>query len=336
MNEIRVFPFTAKEDEAALGLEDLCIQGRSLQLKYRRPSFNARSELYDYYKIYCAKAGERFIGIIAGAVKSVRYHDRTVLAMYVYDLRVHPDYRRQGIGKKLSATLVEDLGSKVDCIYTLIHGQNNRAFALACSYFAPKVVIPLTYVVMPVYRRHKTKGIGRLAPASQVHELYLRLNANEQFTPKFDLEKMKGHVESLILEKRIAGGSIWSSENILAEQVVRIPHSLNALRVLSRPLQPFLPLPRIPKQNEILRSWFLYDLFAANRQNLRNLLQEVNNMALSRERDFVYVLLQNSDPLLSWIKHARFKVFTLPYFFLAKGRVCPSLTDDIYIDVRDL
>jgi len=336
MNSIKILPFVQKDDAAALALENLCVQGKSLRLKFQRPFFTARSELYDNYKIYCAKAGEKLIGTIAGAVKSVRLHGRIVEALYVYDLRIHPDYRRQGIARQLSTVLIEDLGKRVDCFYTLIHGQNNRAFSLACNYFAPKVAIPLTYAVLPVYKLYRNSENGQGSSFLEVNSHYTHLNKEKEFVSNPHREKMKGHVSSLLIDKGKAGCSIWTNENILAEQVVKIPFSLEVLRVLFRPLRPFLSLPRIPRPDEILRSWFLFDLFAADSQNLRTLLRAVNNSAFSYGKDFLYLLLQDSDPLLTWIKRTKLKAFTFPYYLLAKGKEVPGPEDPIAIDVRDL
>jgi hypothetical protein len=48
------------------------------------------------------------------------------------------------------------------------------------------------------------------------------------------------------------------------------------------------------------------------------------------------VLLQDGNPTLAAIQQSGLKMYKLPYFFLAKGRVCPEQTDKVYIDIRDL
>jgi len=122
----------------------------------------------------------------------------------------------------------------------------------------------------------------------------------------------------------------------MAEQVVRIPSYFQWMRVLNTVLRPFFQLPSIPRENEIIRSWFLFDLYARDTQSLRSLLASVNNFALDQGRTYLYLLLEKKAALLDLIKETGLRFFTFPYCFLAKGRVFPKETDEIYIDIRDL
>ena len=336
MTELRITPYAPEDDGDALLLEDQCFQGSSIQLKFRRPSFHARSESYDRSKIYCAKIGERLIGIIAGAKKNVRLHGENIRALYVYDLRVHPEFRKRGIGKKLSWALVDDLGKDADCLYTLINGENEKALGLVGDYFEPKLVLPLTYVIFPVYKRLKGAGPGLPRSALEIHESYLRHNPGVEFLPSFEEKKLKGYIASGSSEESDSGCSIWTNENILAEQVVRIAFSFRLMRGLSAILRPFLKMPSIPRKNEIIRSWFVFDLYARDKQSLRSLMASVNNFALDQGRTYLYLLLGTNDPLLNLAKEMGYRFFTFPYCFLAKGRVFPKDKDKIYIDIRDL
>lgn len=336
MSDINIVPFTAADEKAALKLEELCTQGRSLSLRYCRPSFQIRSAMYANSRIYCAKQGKKLVGITAAALKPVKLHGLTINALYGYDLRVHPEFRRQGIGRTLGEAQIEDLGKNADCIYTLVHGQNKRAYSLVSQYFSPDVVIPLTYVVLPVYKRSRGKNRCHFSAPLQIHQRYLSNNGQREFLPEFSPDKLLGHVDSLSVQGRSAGCSIWTNENILAEQLMRIPSLFNLLRLMCGPLRVFCDLPVIPKPGEILQSWFLYDLYADDRANFQKLIQAVNHLALDYHKDFLYILLQETDPLLKWIKSLKLRAFTFPYLFLAKGDICPSPTDSIYIDIRDL
>jgi ribosomal protein S18 acetylase RimI-like enzyme len=336
MTELRITPYAREDDGDALLLEEQCFQGSSIQLKFRRPSFQARSEIYDCSKIYCAKIGERLIGIIAGAMKNVRLHGENIKALYAYDLRVHPEFRKKGIGKKLSWALVDDLGKDADCLYTLVNGENEKALGLVCGSFEPKLVYHLTYVIFPVYKRLKDARPGLARSALEIHESYLRHNPGIEFLPSFEEKRLKGYVASLSSEESDSGCSIWTNENLLAEQVVRISFSFRLLRGISAILRPFLKMPSIPRKNEIIRSWFLFDLYAKDKKSLQALMASVNNLALDKGRTYIYLLLAANDPLLSWAKEMGYRFFTFPYCFLAKGRVFPEEKDKIYIDIRDL
>jgi len=337
MIDLVIGPYSPRDDADALALEAQCVQGTSLRLKFRRPNFRARSELYENHRIYCAHRGAELIGIIAGALKDVKLHGATVRALYVYDLRVHPAHRRSGVGKRLTNVLINDLGRSADCIYTLINGENKKALSLACLNFDPRAVIPLTYSLIPVYKERKEKAAWKSETAKNNHAAFLRSKESPEFLSVFDDTRLAGHVMSLDLKGPArAGCSIWTNEELLAEQVTRIPFRLSVLRILSRPLKPFVRLPHIPARDEIIHSWFLFDLYADDARGLKSLLAAVNNQALARGRTYLYILLQDSDPLLPLLRDTGLKYFSFPYRFLAKGRTVPRESDRIHIDIRDL
>ena len=334
--DIKIIPYTKQDNDAALALEDQCTQGTSLVLKFKRPTFHARSEVYDHYKILCAKIGSKLIGIIAGAKKTVRLHDEEIQAVYVYDLRVHPQYRKRGIGKRLADMLMEDMGY-FDCMYTLIAGGNEKALSLATRNFDLKVVAPLTYLVIPVYKEYAVTGAFEYKTATEVHELFLKNNPDLEFVPKFDEAKLTGWVSSLTLDEPDQGGcSIWTNENLLAEQVVQIPLSLKLMKMICTPLRPLIKLPYIPKPNEILPSWFLFDFYGEDDNCVRQLLAVVNNFALHNRIKYLYLLLQSSSPMLQLVKKTGLKIFSFPYILFMKGNKIPDRIENLHVDIRDL
>jgi hypothetical protein len=277
------------------------------------------------------------VGIIAGALKTVQLHGESVTAAYVYDLRVHPGCRGQGVAKRLTNVLLKEIGSRAECLYTFIHGENEKALGLACRNFRAEAVIPLSYAVIPVYRRLAEAELSEYRKPLQIHQAYLEANPGTEFRAPFEDWKLNGHVVSLALNReKSAGCSVWSNENVLAEEVVRIPASFRLMSSLSAPLRLFLNLPSIPRPGEVIRSWFLFDLYAENKKSLSGLFAAVGNFALANGRTYLYLLLQKDDPQLDWIRQVCRRTFTFPYYFLAKGRSIPKLSDHLYIDVRDL
>lgn len=335
-NDIRIVPYTAADNESALSLEAQCVQGESLILKFRRPTFHARSEVYDKYRILYAKVKNKVVGIIAGAEKFVRLHGEMIRTIYIYDLRVHPDYRKQGTARRLNNALMEDLG-EADCVYSLIAGGNKSALIVAQRVFDAQVVRPLTYAIIPVFKNLNGEAPYRLSSVSEIHETYLKLHSETQFVPALQEKRLLGYISSItLLNVESCGFSLWTNENLLAEQVVDIPFHFRLMRALIAPLKPFVKMPHIPIPDEIIQSWFLFDFCAADKKTTHDLLTIANNIAFADNKTFLYILLESNDITLRFIKHSGFRVYTIPYFFLAKGRIVPAETDRIYIDIRDL
>jgi hypothetical protein len=145
---------------------------------------------------------------------------------------------------------------------------------------------------------------------------------------------MRGHVASFAVEG--AGCSVWTNAELLAEEVVRLPLPLRVLARLGAAVRPLVRFPEVPKPGETVRSWFLYDLYATSADALGQLLDAVNDAALERDRVVLYLLLQDTDPLLEWARAARRLAFSFPYRLLARGSRVPHPGDRVYLDIRDL
>jgi len=335
LENLQIIEYNKNDNLAALELESLCPQGKSIQIKFNRPSFHLRSEVYDNYKIFCAKYGNRLIGILAGAEKFIKLNNKIIRAIYLYDLRVHPDYRKSGIAKLLTIAVLNEFGNNIDCVYTFVAGKNKRALDIVQRGFGADIVVPLTYTIFPVYRKFIVTKDYKRSGGIEARDIFSNKKKDVNFIPKFNENKMNGYLTNISIRDE-ASTSIWSNENILAEQIVKIPMKLRALSIIQKSLNPIIKLPEIPKKNEIIKSWFLFDLYSENDNKLKELLAVTNNLAFEQNYKYIYILLQNRDPLLASINKLGLKKFTLPYFLLAKGKYTPYQSDQIYIDVRDL
>lgn len=335
MANLQIIPYTEAANEAALELEAQCMQGKSLVLAFSRPTFHARSAVYDNYRILCAKVGEQLVGTVAWTIKKVTYQHEIKRAVYFYDLRVHPNYRRRGVAKQLIGAAMEAIGETVDCHYTLVAGQNENVIRLINSAY-PAQVVPLTYACIPVYRQLNAVSYCEVS-ARNVHETYLKQHQPVAFVPPFDDTRLLGHVASIMLQgEGETGCSIWTNEHLMAETVVHLPLGLRLLRAMTMPLRSWLTVPTIPKKGETIRSWFLFDFCAPTQRDTQKLVATVNNLALEAGRIVLYTLLQRNDVALKWILQSAPGVLRLPYLFLSRGSFVPTSGERLYLDIRDL
>jgi GNAT superfamily N-acetyltransferase len=337
MFEYNISQYTPEDDSSALALEESCTQGDSIVLRYRRPNFLARSKVYDNYRIICARLRDKVVGITAWTIKDVKLHGERIRAVYLYDTRVHPDYRKRGATHHLMKSLWKDIGTKQDCIYTLVAGDNERCLKPIKHLLGLKFVIPLTILVIPVYKKTHVKIDWKLSNAIQIHNQYLKHNPDVEFLPDFKKELLLGYTKSVSLDNLDkAGCTVWTSERLLSEEVVRIPFHYRIERYLTDLLRPIIKLPYIPRSKERIRSWILFDFYADSPENLKELLTIIKNHAYDNNRQFLYIRLQNNDSLIAKLTKAEFRVYKVPYYFLAKGAKIPSERDRIYLDIRDL
>ncbi len=335
MDRIEIVPYAAGDSSDAIALEATLDQGEAIALRFRRPTFHARSSVYEKPVILCAKSDGRLVGIAAGALKTVGLNGEVRRAVYGYDLRVDPAFRRGGTAQRLGNAVIESLGGG-DCRYSLVAGQNRLAVRFTQRAFGAACTIPLVYVIIPVMRSRRRRPACVDPGAEGIHQEFLRHAGPLDMLPPFRADLLAGHVCSVRLEGGSAGCSIWTNESLLAEEVVRLPRHLQLLGLVARPLANARLLPRIPRQGEMVRSWFLHDLFARGVQETRELLTEVSARALESGKDFVYVLMQEGDPTIKAFREAGYRYLTLPYVFVAGGTNVPAPGSRIYLDVRDI
>jgi len=341
MDPIQIREYAPEDSREALALEESCVQGKTLALKYRRPSFHARSGVYAKHRILCARQNGRLAGIAAWAEKDVTFHGRRIKAAYLYDLRVHPDSRKKGVSIHLSRAIFEDIGAGTDCIYTWVAGENERFIKPAQRLFGMNRMERFTYVVFPVFKPRRVTLDWCASSAGETHNIYLQNNRALDFIPDFDERSLLGYVSGIKLMKSGSGAcSMWSNEGLLEEQVVSIPKSYQLLRAFVQPLRRWMNLPYIPKPADTLRSWFLFDFSSAagaeGAMDAKNLISIVNNLALDEKIQFLYVLLQDNSPRLAEMRRLGFWTFSFPYCFLAKGPMTPATNEGLYVDIRDL
>lgn len=334
MHNLEICNYTKGDNEAALELEGMCPQGDSIKLRFVRTEFHRRSEVYEKSRILSAKHGGKLVGVAAGAEKVVTVNGKEIKSVYGYDLRVHPQFRKFGTAKTLTDAVIKTFGDEIDCNYTFVAAQNERALGFVKKSFGAQVIIPFVYFIIPVYRKVKSVTVQN-DTAENVHNAFLQHNEKLQFVPQFNKEKLFGYIKS-VSHGNNAGCSIWTNENLLAEQVVNLPWQLSALSVLQKMIKPFISTPNIPKKNEILKSWFLFDLFANDEKSLVNMISSISNCAYEQGKDYLYVFLQKDSPLCLMLNNLPLKMFTLPYYFLARGKHIPNASDMIYADIRDL
>jgi GNAT superfamily N-acetyltransferase len=335
MSEISIVPYTQAMNEGALRVEVLCPQGDSLTLRFIRSTFQKRSDAYERSLILCAMHEGEVVGVAAGAEKEVMFHGSAIRALYGYDLRVHPGFRKFGTARRLSMAVIEHFGRSIDCSYTFVAGQNSRALGHNRKSMGSSVTIPMTYYIVPVYRPFKKKREFADISMNDLHSLYIKNTPGIDFVPTLNREQMIGYVRS-ITDGSTAGASIWTNENILAEQVIRVPRRFTMVRAMNRLLSHIVPLPKFPAIGDTIKSWFLFDLFADSTASTRELLMAASTSALAQGKDFLYVLLQDNDPKVAMLQQSGLRYTTIPYNFLARGPQIPNSADRVYVDIRDL
>jgi GNAT superfamily N-acetyltransferase len=331
------------DNQEALALERICLQGRAFRLSFRRSHFHRRAENFADHRIITARLGGRLVGIAAMAFKDVILGGRSLRAVFLFDLRVHPSYRNRGIARRLGREieLYSSPRSDLGYAYTVA---DNRAARGMCALFGAQDVGGYAYLVYPAFRALPAASRAGAATLEEVHREMLRVAGPFDFyADPLPEGRMQGHVASWLVRRRgqIAGCSAWNNREILSEVVERLPLRLRAASGLLDRWPFALPArPRLPRPGEELRSWYLFDMFASDPLLARDLMRQVSAAARERGIDYCYLPHLPGD---GWVRAVRadiprFFASTVPYRLQAFDwpRNPVPRVERIYLDVRDL
>jgi ribosomal protein S18 acetylase RimI-like enzyme len=341
MGKFLIRDYIPSDNQAVLRLEKRCPQGKELQISFHRQSFHKRSEMYSDYAILVGLYEGKLVSVVAGAVKEILINGKRIRAGYFYDLRVDPDYRslRMKIAKKMCKQIAKRISLKADLVYCMIAARNLRALHLIRRYYEAKVIIPFKFLVNPVYKKRRAKGLIKVVDFGEAHERFLRCNLNRNFYCSPNVMGLLGYVRSYRLESFSgeAGCSIWSNKEILGERIESVPKKYETIRSVLKVASSLMNTPHIPEKGESLDSWHLFDFYASTPASARELFLQINNAALQHNKTYIYLPLQESEDYFSVLKKCCWKFSpVIDYFVLANGKELPQKNSKIYIDIRDL
>lgn len=128
---------TKDDNEALIALEWLCSQQFNDEITSldRKPDFFVKPDLQGNAHIWVAEVGEKLIGIHAGAFHHTLVKGERIPTVYLYDMRVHPDFRRHGVAIELMHAAEKasvEMGARLWFLY--IRKGNDPSIGLSNKY----------------------------------------------------------------------------------------------------------------------------------------------------------------------------------------------------------
>jgi GNAT superfamily N-acetyltransferase len=334
--------YVAGDSDECLALERLCIQGDGYRLSFRRRVFHRRAENFRTHRLIVGRMDGRLVGVGAVALKDVVLHGEPLRAAFYFDLRVHPEYRRRRIGRRIFDALTSLAEQDSRFGYSSIMADNARAHRMAVA-FQTRVLGTFAYLVLPTYRERTPRTPVAHASMQETHAELLRVAPPwDLYTNPLEGGRTDAWVSSFIARDghRIGGCSVWDNREILGEVVEALPPMARVAGRLFRawPLSR-AHLPHLPVAGEMLRSWYLFDVFGTDPDIAVDVVRRVTAEARECGIDWCHVPHVAGD---IWVEALRDEVphpFAprVPYHLLGASRRGPvALLQRIYVDIRDL
>ena len=335
--------YSLEDNEEALLLDRAAAQGGAFRLSFHRSTFHRRAQNFTDHLLFTGRIEGRLVALAAVGFKDVVMRGETMRAALAFDLRVHPDFQRRGIGRRIARDARDCAREMATIAYSWVIDDNRAAQALL-NMLDAEVVGSYRYLVYPTYRRLRARHAGSEASLDETHAGMLEVEGPfDLYTDPRRGGNLQAYVGSWVVRDGhdVAGCSAWDNRDILGEIVEALPLRLRMARALFEgPLLRGMELPHIPEPGEQLRSWYLFDAFATRPDLAVDLMRHVTDLA--RQQDIDYCHLPHIDTQ-TWVSAVRAEVpriFApeLRYLMLAgwdRSEPFPQL-ERIYVDVRDL
>jgi len=307
--------------------------------------FLDRANKYTNHHVLVAEAGGKRIGVFTGTIKSVKTEEGLMKAAYLFDLRVDPDYRGRGVAMKLMFEMgdIMALKEEVDLLYVLKEKKNLATTNMFDTFGSDAYVLsPCYYCLFPLYRKEKIADDTLVKFKHGVmHQKMKQLHENDNFytdiDPIFNSKCYSGSYH--LASDPETYFSIWDESAIRRERVVHVPLKFRLLDKLFALISPVKKLPRIPKENQLYKTWYVFGIESSDpERKLPTLLKLLNNMALENGQNLVIIpfLANPNDLTLKIIKKKAFSTMKLNIAYLKVNSMSFDPGKNYWFDIRDI
>ena len=350
---------TEADNFALRELERSCPQGTRLKLYSERDDYFLRSRLYgnDHTLVAEDRQQGRLIGVMAAALKEVYLGGAVRPAVFFYDLRVHPDYRRSVLGRHMLGVWnamerwAQDSGAHL--IYGLVKHDNDPMIGMRDKRSGYRFVGSMEVVSRAVFRRRRVPEMPeevRPDDAELPRGVWQRYGRRDFYPAAFRHELLTPAMAStgLFSYFRLRRGGSWAAlglfraARVQRTRVVRIPSGYKLLRPLFAALSPLLPLPRIPLEGGSLGYYCLFNPLAEGPQGLalwRELVAYANNLALEEGATLLTGAFDPGDPSDPFLVEFRRGALNRIDYLLGVRPLVPGLPEKpqgYFPDARDM
>jgi N-acetylglutamate synthase-like GNAT family acetyltransferase len=330
---IRVRLAENSDNESILELAKRCPQkGMITFYPSRAPNFNGLQRLIDEGAWhYIAQNENRIIGLVGVVHFYGEIGDKMYKIGYMHDLRVEPEFRNGLTAFRLVKTAIDHLqNSDVDMVIVNFLKDNKlplvftsgRAGIPVSHYLGDNLVfniIPLRF--KPISSRFEIDE-AKVEDIPEMIDLYNRYSRSFKLSPAMSeerfrrlIDQVKGLDLSHFLLAREDGRlkamtAVWDEGPYRTYNVLRLNMPLRIVNSLLRFFNYFMRVPHPIENNQPIKqlSLVLYGHEDCP-EALDALFRHVNNINLGSEYSFLTVYLQESDPLVTYLK--RFSSITV-------------------------
>ena len=344
MEQIEIRGFTLEDDKKIVDLFAKTPMRGTFSFILEKESILDQAGLYDETIIAVAIKGFERVGVVCGAIKSVLMNNEKHQMLYLFNLRVHPEYQRKGLAKRLISYIgqVVKQGYDVDLVYTMIERGNNRAHKLFDDLVKSMEIefgkifvqkISSQYgLIYPIYKNYRVLKyrVENLSIDESI-AILKRDNASSELRPS--MIKSHSYYRGVYRLKSDIYAHIWDSWDYRKEKITGLPMILRLLRLPVSLIRRVIPITPIPKIGNYYRTWYVFDLHSDSVDQSANLIKSICNEAKNEGIDMVMLLFRPHIEAVVPVRLA-FTSFDMDVYLLSSSPI--ELNHPVYLDIRDI
>lgn len=151
---MKIRRYTNADDASLIALERQCPRGTPEPFVHYRPRFAGRASLFRNYFLLLIEIQGKVVAVAASGIKDTQVEGQPLRVAYIFDVRVAPSMRRQGLASILLKAVHDELVEmECDGAYAHIVATNRASLTLfgRMGYQRRRQLRYLTYQPMPLF-----------------------------------------------------------------------------------------------------------------------------------------------------------------------------------------
>jgi GNAT superfamily N-acetyltransferase len=309
---VQLLPYTNKYDDAIHALENGIVYGKGIRLKMLKNHFLGRSQPFQLvYPVLAMTEDEKIIGTSIGAATKLVVNDCPYDAGFMYDVKVHPAYRKKGVGGSIAKYIYQHFFRKqgFEKNFTTLKLTNTPVYKISARVASRFWRYPFVYMTIPTNVRVSESFQQKMEPLFGV--------------TLFD----RGDVPPAFFTTLPCGLSFFHTYRMYRLQIEKISFVYrNALRLMKR-LQPS-KYAALPAEKEIMEFVTLFDHTEHNIGQINEVLDHLQGM----DKKFLLVCCRKGDSIYQYLN--KYSINTYGYCMATDFPLSGS--DGVTMDVRCL
>ena len=309
---VQLLPYTKKYDDAIHALESGILYGKGIKLKMLKNHFLDRSQPFRlFYPVLALADEEKIIGTSVGAATHLLINGCGYDAGFMYDVKVHPAYRKKGVGLSIAKHIYQNFFRKqgFEKNFTTLKLTNTPVYKISARIASRFCLYDFAYLTLPTHIR--------------VTEPFQKKNKPVFGVTLFDADNVPPGF-STTLPCGLSVFHTFLSYRLKIEKISFL--NRYALRLLKK-IQPS-KYALLPGEQEVMEFVTLFDHTEDNIGQINEVLSHLRN----ENKKFLLVCCRKGDSIYQYLK--KYSINTYGYCMATDFPL--SGADAVTIDVRCL